>query len=163
MQRRRSIGPEQALQKARHYCAYQERSHSETRRKIMGFGLRGREAEELLSRLIEEGYLNEERFATAFAGGRFRVKRWGRIRIIHELRARGVAESNIRKALEAIGDEDYLQTLGLLARKKWSELASLEGSPRERTAKVMAHLVARGFEGNLVRDAVGAILRPQGE
>lgn len=157
MQKRRSIGPDQALQKARHYCAYQERSHSETRRKLIGFGLGRAEVDRLLSSLIEEGYLNEERFATAFAGGRFRVKKWGRNRIGHELRMRGVGEANIRQAMDAINEEDYRRCIEQLARKKWRELKALEGLPRERSAKTASYLVARGFEGPLVRVAIDSI------
>jgi regulatory protein len=157
MQRRRSIGPEQALQKARHYCGYQERSHSETRRKLAGFGLARAEVDRLLASLIEEGYLNEERFATAFAGGRFRVKKWGRNRIVHELRMRGVAEANIRQAMGTIEEADYRRCLEQLARKKWRELRALEGLPRERSAKTTSYLVSRGFEAPLVRTVVASI------
>jgi regulatory protein len=161
MQRSRYIGPEEALQKARHYCAYQERSHSEVRRKLRGFGLRVAEVDELLSRLIEDDYLNEERFATAFAGGRFRVKKWGRNRILHELRVRGVAEANIRKALQSIDEGEYRTCLEGLARKKWEELGAPPLSRWERTAKVDAYLKSRGFEGDLVRAAMESVDRKE--
>ena len=161
MQRGRYIGPEEALQKARHYCAYQERSHSEVRRKLTGFGLRRAEVEDLLSRLIEEDYLNEERFATAFAGGKFRVKKWGRNRIVHELRVRGVAEANIGQALKSIDDEEYRSCVQGLARKKWLELETSAPSPWERSSKVAAYLVARGFEGDLVRKAMESVDREE--
>ena len=157
MQRGRYIGPDAALQKARQYCAYQERSHSEVRRKLAGFGLRGTEVEDLLSRLIEEDYLNEERFATAFAGGKFRVKRWGRNRIVHELRVRGVAEANIVSALKSIDEEEYRSCVQGLARKKWSELEALAPSAWERSSKVSSYLIARGFEGDLVRAAMESV------
>jgi regulatory protein len=157
MQSRRPIGTEQALQKARHYCAYQERSHSETRRKLMGFGLGRTDVDRLLATLIEDGYLNEERFATSFAGGRFRAKKWGRIRIVHELRMRGVGEANIRQAMASIDDDEYRRCIERLAHKRWRELKELEGSPRERLAKTASYLVARGFEAPLVREAMASI------
>ena len=73
--------PGQALPKIKQYCAYQERSHSEIKDKLYGFGLRKNEVEEILATLIEENYCNEERFAEQFAGGKFRMKQWGRIKI----------------------------------------------------------------------------------
>jgi len=100
--RRQQLSLEQALQKARHYCAYQERCHSEVKEKLYGFGLKRQEVEEALSRLIEESYLNEERFAIQFAGGRFRMKQWGRIRIRYELKQKQVGDYCIKKALAAI-------------------------------------------------------------
>jgi regulatory protein len=78
---KKQLTKEQALQKARHYCGYQERSHAEVKEKLYSFGLRRQEVEESLSQLIEEDYLNEERFAQQFAGGHFRMKQWGRVKI----------------------------------------------------------------------------------
>ena len=83
---KQQLTKEQAHQKAKHYCAYQERCHSEVKEKLYGFGLRKSDVEDLLSKLIEEDYLNEERFAIQFAGGRFRMKQWGRIKIKYELK-----------------------------------------------------------------------------
>lgn len=85
---------EQALQKARHYCAYQERCHNETLTKLYGFGLHKTEVEQALAQLVEEGYLNEERFATQFAGGKFRLKKWGRKKIEYELKLKKGFERN---------------------------------------------------------------------
>ena len=71
---RKNIGTEKALQKIKHFCSYQERSHQEVKEKLYSFGLYKADVELLLSQMIEENYLNEERFAIAFAGGRFRIK-----------------------------------------------------------------------------------------
>ncbi|HCM75832.1 MAG TPA: RecX family transcriptional regulator, partial [Cytophagales bacterium] len=79
--RKQKLTPQQGLQKIYHYCAYQERSHKEVRNKLYDYGLWGSEVEDLLTRLITEDFLNEERFAKSFAGGKFRMKKWGRIKI----------------------------------------------------------------------------------
>src|SRR5882762_609956 len=100
--RKTRLSQEQALQKAKHYCAYQERCHSEVKEKLYSFGLWKQEVETILSQLIEEGYLNEERFAIQFAGGKFRMKQWGRVKIKYELKQRQVSEYCVKKALKEI-------------------------------------------------------------
>src|SRR6201996_2709269 len=107
MLRRTSLSPEQALQKARHYCGYQERCHSQVQEKLYSFGLRKPQVEAALATLIEESYLNEERFAIQYAGGHFRLKSWGKVKIRYELQQRKVSEYCIKKALAAIDGEDY--------------------------------------------------------
>src|SRR4249919_2672470 len=93
-----------ALQKAKHYCAYQERCHSEVRDKLYSFGLHRNEVEPLLTQLIEENFLNEERFAIAYAGGKFRIKNWGKEKIKYALKQNKVSEYCIHKALAAINN-----------------------------------------------------------
>ncbi|MBP6234345.1 MAG: RecX family transcriptional regulator, partial [Chitinophagaceae bacterium] len=90
---------EQALQKLKHYCAYQERCHSEVKEKLYQLGVWKKEHDEIIASLIEENYLNEERFAVAYAGGHFRIKQWGRIKIKYELKQKQVSEYSIKKAL----------------------------------------------------------------
>lgn len=107
----KNIGTERALQKIKHFCSYQERSHQEVKDKLYSFGLYKNETEALLSQLIEENYLNEERYAIAFAGGKFRIRQWGRIKIKYELKQRGVSEYCIKRALASIDDDDYAKTL----------------------------------------------------
>src|SRR5215467_3120575 len=118
---RRTFTKEQALQKAKHYCAYQERSHFEAKEKLYSFGLHKQEVELVLSQLIEENYLNEERFAIRFASGKFRMKHWGRIKIKYELKQKQVSEYCIKAALKEIDEEEYRSTLIKLAAQKWSE------------------------------------------
>lgn len=142
--RRQQLSLEQALQKARHYCAYQERCHSEVKEKLYGFGLKKQDVEEALSRLIEENYLNEERFAIQFAGGRFRMKQWGRVRIRYELKQKQVGDYCIKKALASIPEEDYDRTLFRLAEDKWDDLQ--KEAPYIRRQKLQAHLVQKGYE-----------------
>ena len=96
-----SFTPQQALQKIKHYCAYQERCHSEVKEKLYGVGLRKNEVDEIISTLIEENYLNEERFAIQFAGGHFRIKNWGRVKIKYELKQKQVSDYCIKKGFVA--------------------------------------------------------------
>jgi regulatory protein len=101
------ISKEKALQKLKHYCGYQERNHGEVKQKLYGYGLYKQEAEEILACLIEEGYLNEERFAIQFASGKFRIKGWGKKKILYGLKEKGISSYNIRKALDAIDPDEY--------------------------------------------------------
>src|SRR5690349_11743027 len=126
MVNRKRLTAEQALQKMKLYCAYQERCHAETKQKLYSFGLFKSDVDRIVSQLIEEDYLNEERFATAFARGKFRMKHWGRMKIIYELKQKNVTEYCIRKAMKEIGEEEYFKTLEKLAEQKLSELSGEE-------------------------------------
>lgn len=119
---RLNIGKEKAWQKIKHYCAYQERSHKEVKEKLYGFGLYKADVEMLLTQLIEENYLNEERFALAFAGGKFRMKQWGRQKIKYELKQKQVSDYCIKKALAAIDGEQYEKVLNKMATGKLNAL-----------------------------------------
>jgi regulatory protein len=141
---------EEALQKAKHYCAYQERSHAEVKEKLYSFGLYKTEVEEALSLLIEENYLNEERFAIAFAGGKFRIKQWGKVKIKYELQQKRVSDYCIKKALQQIDDTDYLKTLQKLFDAKLKTLKS-EKNVFIKKRKLQDHLTQKGFESNLIR------------
>lgn len=160
--RKKKLTPEQALQKLRHYCAYQERAHQEVRTKAFGFGLRPAEVDEALSSLIQDNYLNEERYATAFAGGKFRAKQWGRVRISHELKQRRVGEYNIRMALQAIPEDEYQRVAAQVAAKKWKSIRGVGVTDLVRQAKTRAYLQARGFESNIISLAIRN-LREQGK
>ena len=143
---------EQALQKLKHYCAYQERCHSEVKDKLYKLGVWKKEHDEIIATLIEENYLNEERFAIAFAGGKFRVKQWGRIKIKYELKQKQVSEYCIKKALKEIEEDDYLKVLNKLAKEKYASLKREQYLVRKK--KTMNFLIGKGFEIELVKAAV---------
>ncbi|WP_298740242.1 regulatory protein RecX [uncultured Chitinophaga sp.] len=148
------------LQKLRHYCAYQERCHSEVAAKCRELGLRGDAADAAIADLIADNFLNEERFAKAFAGGKFRLKQWGRRKITIELQQRQVSPYCIKKALQEIDDADYRETLHKLAGKKY---ASLEGEhPLKRKQKTIQHLIQKGFETDLILAVVEGIANDAG-
>lgn len=139
---------EQALQKLRQYCGYQERSHYDVQQKLWDLGVRRAEHDEILSSLIEENYLNEERFAIQFAGGKFRMKDWGRKKIYYALKEKKVSEYSIKKAMKEIPEEDYLKTLHSLAEKKYDSLKGEQYLVRRK--KTMDYLLQKGFEHELV-------------
>jgi regulatory protein len=152
MLNKKRLTKEQALQKLKHYCGYQERCHSEVKEKLYSLGVWKNEHDEIISTLIEEGYLNEERFAIAFASGKFRIKQWGRIKIKYELKQKQVSEYSIKKALKQIGEEEYISVLKKLAEEKYASLKNEQYLVRKK--KTMDYLLQRGFEGGLVREMV---------
>ena len=109
---------EEALQKLRHYCGYQERSHSEVQQKLWDLGVRRTDHDEIITSLIEDDYLNEERFAQQFAGGKFRMNDWGRKKIYYALKEKKVSEYNIKKAMKEIDEEAYQKNTKQPGRKK---------------------------------------------
>ena len=146
---RKQLTKEQALQKAKHYCAYQERCHSEVKEKLYGFGLRKTDVEELLTQLIDEDYLNEERFAIQFAGGKFRMKHWGRVKIKYELKQKQVSPYCIKKAVTAIDEDTYIKTLQKLATEKLKSLRS-KTNQFIRKRKLQDYLLQKGYESDLI-------------
>jgi regulatory protein len=146
---------EQALQKLRQYCAYQERSHSEVQQKLWNLGVKRSEHDEIISTLIEEDYLNEERFAKAFVGGKFRMKDWGRKKIYYALREKQVSEYSIKKAMKEIDDEDYKKILLELAGKKYDSLKDEQYLVRKK--KTIDYLMQKGYEPDLVTKAVNQL------
>ena len=148
-----SLTKDQALQKLRHYCAYQERSHKEVKEKLYSFGLHKQETEQAIAQLIEEGYLNEERFAIQFAGGKFRMKQWGKVKIRYELKLRQVSDYCIKKALQQIDEEAYQQTLEKEAEQRWEQLRG-EKNIFTKKRKLQDYLLQKGFESDRVVDIV---------
>lgn len=149
----KNIGTEKALQKIKHYCAYQERSHREVKEKLYSFGLYKQEVETLLSQLIEEGYLNEERFAISFARGKFRLRQWGKVKIKYELKQKGVSDYCIKKALASIDDTAYSITLNKLYQEKLKAVRS-EKNIFARKSKLQAYLAQKGYEFNLINNII---------
>ena len=142
---------EQAYQKAKHYCAYQERCHSEVKEKLYTLGLYKKEVEELMAALVEENYLNEERFAVQFAGGRFRIKRWGRVKIKYELKQKQVSDYCIKKALSSIDEKDYERTLQKLFTEK-KKTSKSEKNSFVRKRKISDYLMGKGFETDQINE-----------
>ena len=154
MQYRKQLTKEQALQKLRHYCGYQERCHTEVKEKLYSFGLHKQQVEESISQLIEEGCLNEERFAIQFAGGKFRMKQWGIIKIKYELKQKGVSEYCIRTAMNVIDEEAYLKILKQLAVKKWKSIKGEGANLFVKMSKTKNYLLQRGYEPGLIQQII---------
>ena len=145
----KNIGTEKALQKIKHFCSYQERNHQEVKEKLYSFGLYKMDVEMLLSQMIEENYLNEERFAIAFVGGRFRIKKWGRVKIRYELKQKRISDYCIKIGLASIAEEDYIKTLQKLFTEKKTSLKS-EKNIFIKKQKIQSFLMQRGFEPQLI-------------
>ncbi|MFY0591591.1 regulatory protein RecX [Roseivirga sp.] len=142
--------------KAADFCAYQERSQQEVRDKLYAYGLHEAEVEDIIVDLIVDGFINEERFAKAYAGGKFRVKGWGKRKIKQGLKQHRISEYCMNKGLAEIDSEEYYNTLLRHAEKK---LPTVKGdSDYIIKGKLMQYLIGKGFEMDLIRDAVNDAL-----
>jgi regulatory protein len=150
---------EKYLHAIRHYCDYQERCHQEVRYKLVELGARGEVLEQLISMMITEGLLNEERYAGAYARGKFRVNRWGRIRIIRQLQQKNVSEYCIKKGLLEIDAEAYEQTVADLITQKYATLKQ-EKHPALRRQKAIRFLLQKGFEYDIILSVMNRLDLP---
>jgi len=154
---KKQLTPQQAKLKIASYCAYQERCQQEVRDKLYTYGLHMEEVENLVSYMIEEGFLNEERYARAFVGGKFRIKKWGRNKILQELKQRQISPNCIKSGMKEINPEEYWETLLSLAEKKWDSLP--ENDDFIRSQKVFRYLMSRGYETDLIQEAIEEVRR----
>lgn len=144
--------PEEAFLKIQSWCAYQERCQQETRDKLYDYGLWPEAIENIIADLISQNFIDEERFAKAFAGGKFRIKKWGRVKIKIALKQKRISDYCIKKALQEISEEDYFKTLQSVLEKKEKQLQ--EKNPIKRKYKLLQYAYSRGFEQDLVLDAL---------
>ncbi len=149
---KKKLTPNQALIKAQMSCAYQERCQQEIRDKLYEWGLHSNEVENIIADLISTNFLNEERFAKAFAGGKFRIKKWGKVKIKIELKKRKISDYCIRKGLAEIDDKEYINTLKDVISKKLKE--NSKGKIQIRNYKAAQYAQSRGFEGDLIWDII---------
>lgn len=134
--------------KAADFCAYQERTQQQVRDKLYTYGLTPDEVEDVLTDLITEGFVNEERFAVSYAGGKFRMKKWGRLKIIHGLKALKVSDYCINKGLQEIDEEDYVNTLSALIEKKRQSINDQDAFRVRR--KLANYAIQKGYEHELI-------------
>lgn len=142
------LSKDEALSKLQRYCAYQERCHKEVRTKLLDLGIYGDTLEEIISELIVDNFLNEERFATSYVRGKFVFKKWGRIKIKQELKFRKISDYCIKKGMQEIEDEDYQKTIDELLEKKAKNERELD--PFKRRAKLARYLIQKGYESALI-------------
>jgi len=156
----RKISPKQltpllARRRIENWCAYQERSQQEVRDKLYEYGLHKSDVEQILTQLIGDNFLNEERFAIAFAGGKFRIKKWGKIKIKLELRQKKVSDYCIKKALNQISDADYFSTLEKIIERKNREVK--EPNKLKKHYKLLQYASSRGYEKDLIIEVLKEI------
>jgi regulatory protein len=149
---KKKLTPQQALIKAQMNCAYQERCQQEMRDKLYEWGLYSSDVENIIANLVTDNFLNEERFAKAFAGGKFRIKKWGRIKIRIELKKRKISDYCIKSGLKEIDDKSYMDTIAAIITKKLKE--NPKGKQHIRNYKAGQYAISRGFESDLVWDVI---------
>ncbi len=142
----------EATKKMERYCAYQDRCHKEVEQKLREMRMIPEARDNIIGHLIQEGFLNEERFARSFARGKFNIKKWGKNRITNELKLRDISRFNIKLALEEIDDQVYIETLDILAKKRLSQLD--DPNLAKRRKKLADYLLYRGWESALVYEKV---------
>ncbi len=152
--KKKKFTPAQAILKAESYCAYQERCQQEMRDKLYEWGLFPDAVESIIAKLITDNFLNEERFAKAYAGGKFRIKKWGRIKIKIELKKRHISDYCIKKGMQEINEDTYLETLKQLIEKKSKEIK--DKKVHIRNFKIANYIASRGYEQELIWEVLKA-------
>ena len=140
----------EAIQKIKRYCAYQDRCQSETRKKLYVLKLSSNEVENILCSLIEENFIDEERFAKNFVRGKFQQKKWGKIKIKQHLKLKEISDYCIKRGFEEITREEYLKTLNEILQKKSNKL--IDDNVFRKKQKLAKYAVGKGFESDLVWD-----------
>ncbi len=140
-----------------HYCQYQERCHSEVKNKLYELGCNTTEVNENIANLIEAGALNEERFAKAYARGKFRMKQWGKIKIKQHLKQKQVSDYCIKKAFLEINEDEYHSTIRKLAETKKAELKG-EKNIFTKRGKLYRYLAQKGYEQVLILEMIEALI-----
>ena len=151
----KSYTVEEALQKLMHYCAYRDRSQKEVENKLDEMRMIPEAKEKIIISLMQENFLNEERFARSFVRGKFRIKKWGRIKITQELKKKEISSPIIKLGLSEIKESDYIKTLYELAEKKEEKIT--EPNSFKKKKKLADHLLRKGYESSLVFNCVNEI------
>ena len=155
MQKKQSLTVVEAQKKLEHYCAYQERCHKEVADKLKELGMIPVAIDTIISKLIQDNYLNETRFAQSFARGKFRIKKWGKNRIVLELKLRHISDYNIKMGMKEISDRDYESTFYQLFEKRKLKVAHL--SKLEQKKKIHSYLSYRGWEHPRIYNALNEL------
>lgn len=143
---------EEAKRKLEQYCAYQERCHEEVIQKLRSLSMIPQAIDLIVGHLIEHNFLNEERFACSFARGKHRIKHWGKIRIVNELKARNISKYNIDTALKEIPHNMYISSFYELAERQWQSIR--ETNPQKKKKKLFDFLMRKGYESNLIYEKI---------
>jgi len=143
--------------KAASYCAYQERTHDEVRKKLQTLYVEDDDCEYIISQLIADNYLNEQRYAETFAGGKFRIKKWGKRKILFELKKKNLSDYTLKTAFKDIRDSDYKSALKKLAKTKLENLSRSETNKLLAKKKLVTYLIQKGYEQELVWQTVNEL------
>ncbi|WP_299548262.1 regulatory protein RecX [Seonamhaeicola sp.] len=157
LQPKKNFTVQEATKKLEHYCAYQERCHQEAKQKLQGMNMIPEAIDVIIVHLLEHNYLNEARFAKTFVMGKFRIKKWGRRRLTHELKKKDVSKVNINQALAEIAETDYIEVFNDLAEKRAHSIKESDKSKKRK--KLIDYLLYRGWESHLVYEKASDIIR----
>ncbi|MEC4112766.1 regulatory protein RecX [Myroides pelagicus] len=146
------ISTKEAIKKLEIYCAYQERCHSEVTTKLYTLNIPSNEHDEIIVYLIENKFLNEERFARSFARGKHRISAWGKNRIVSELKLRKISSSLIKLALQEITEDQYYETFEHISTIKWESLR--DSDIEKKKQKLHAYLYRKGYESDIIYDKI---------
>ena len=157
MQTKKTYTVDEALKRMEHYCSYQERCHKEVVQKLHSMYMIPEAIDHIVVKLMQDNFLNEERYAKAFVSGKFRIKKWGKQRLTRELKQKDIGKTLINMALQTITDEEYLETFHALAEKKAETIR--ETNVLKKKKKLADYLFYRGWESHLVYDKVNELYK----
>ncbi len=147
----------EATKKIEYYCAYQERCHKDVISKLKEMRMIPEAIDQIVTHLIIHNYLNEERFAQSYARGKFNIKKWGKNRIVSELKQRGISNYNIKTALKEIDEQAYLETFDKLSKKRLAAIN--ETNIQKKRKKLADYLFYRGWERHLVYEKITELVQ----
>lgn len=156
MSLKKSYTVQEIKQKIEQYCVYQDRCHKEVEQKMRTYDLIPEAQEMILLSLLKDNFLNEERFSKSFARGKFRIKHWGKQRIVRELKMREISAYNIKTALKEIDEEEYVKTIYNITENRNAVIS--ESNTFKRKKKLIDFLFRKGFESDLIYKTVNDIL-----
>lgn len=155
--KRKSLTKNEAIDAMQRYCAYQDRCHREVRTRLLEHQVYGHDLEEVMTSLILDDFLNEERYARSYARGKFRINKWGRNKILQHLKYNQISPYCIKKGMSEIDEEDYMETLRKLMVNKVQDVKA--GNIYTRRNKVKAYLVQKGYESGLINQVLAEYLK----
>ena len=151
----KDLTTKQIESKLQYYCSYQDRCHKEVIEKLKTFNIKSNESNEIISNLIKDNYLNESRFSENFVRGKFKIKNWGKVRIVRELKQRNISRYNINLGLKEIDSQEYQNKLDEIFKNKLSSLDNLNKTIKKK--KIISYLLYRGWESNLIYSKINEI------
>ena len=151
----KDLTTKQIESKLQYYCSYQDRCHKEVIEKLKTFNIKSNESNEIISNLIKDNYLNESRFSENFVRGKFKIKNWGKVRIVRELKQRNISSYNINLGLKEIDSQEYQNKLDEIFKNKLSSLDNLNKTIKKK--KIISYLLYRGWESNLIYSKINEI------
>jgi len=157
MIKKRTYTVDEAKKKLEYYCAYQERCHKEVAQKLKDMYMIPEAIDVIIVHLLEHNFLNEERYTKAFVSGKLKIKKWGKRRLVLELKRKNISKTNINQALTEIDEKEYIDIFNDLAEKRFNSIK--EKNKYKKRKKLADYLLYRGWESFLVYDKVNELIK----